>query len=497
MDKKSVLRATTFGERVAEEEGESLSSYFVETDLWHQLQAGDIDVIYGAKGSGKSALYALLYQNTDQLFDRGILLTAAENPRGATAFKDLENDPPVKEQEFIGLWKLYFACLLQGGLETYGINNESARQLRDLLSAEGLIPQKRTLKATLQGAWQYVKQLMRPKSLESALELDPITQTPRIVSRLVFLEPQPAQRQAGQHSVDDLLELANDSLVEANYRQWILLDRLDVAFADNSELEQNALRALFRVYLDLKPLESIKIKIFLRTDIWRRITSAGFRESSHITKARTIEWDRSSLLRLIIRRALANSAVQEYYGVVPTVVMASGEAQERFFYQVFPAQVESGSRKSTTLDWLLTRIRDGSGRSAPRELIHMLNELRNRQIAQMETVGDRTESRELFSRPDVFKLALQDVSRVRLQQTMYAEYPEWKDILEQLRGEKTQHSVQTLASVWAITEAEAIARANGLLELGLFELRSDGSSEVYWVPFLYRDALDLVQGAAD
>ena len=45
---------------------------------------------------------------------------------------------------------------------------------------------------------------------------------------------------------------------------WILLDRLDVAFADSADLEANALRALFRVYPDMAALSNFGVKIFLR-----------------------------------------------------------------------------------------------------------------------------------------------------------------------------------------------------------------------------------------
>jgi len=60
MDKKTTLQSSTFGSRVAEDEGEDLKSYFVETEQWRKVIAGDVDVIYGSKGAGKSALYSLL-----------------------------------------------------------------------------------------------------------------------------------------------------------------------------------------------------------------------------------------------------------------------------------------------------------------------------------------------------------------------------------------------------------------------------------------------------
>src|SRR5437879_6778613 len=107
MGKRAVLSSMTFGHRVAEEETDVLATYFVETDHWDRLYRGDIDVIYGPKGSGKSALYALLISKNSELFERNILLVAGENPRGAPAFRDLVTDPPASEREFVGLWKLY------------------------------------------------------------------------------------------------------------------------------------------------------------------------------------------------------------------------------------------------------------------------------------------------------------------------------------------------------------------------------------------------------
>jgi len=87
MDKHEILRIISFGQRVAEEETDVLATYFVETDQWQRLYQGDIDIVYGPKGSGKSALYSLLLAKSTEMFDRNILLVAGENPRGATAFR--------------------------------------------------------------------------------------------------------------------------------------------------------------------------------------------------------------------------------------------------------------------------------------------------------------------------------------------------------------------------------------------------------------------------
>jgi ATPase subunit of ABC transporter with duplicated ATPase domains len=99
-EKREVLQAITFGKPTAEEEGKDLSGYFVETDQWHKIFAGDIDVVYGPKGAGKSALYALLLSRTSELFDRGIIVVPAENPRGAVAFRDLVSNPRQTNRSF-------------------------------------------------------------------------------------------------------------------------------------------------------------------------------------------------------------------------------------------------------------------------------------------------------------------------------------------------------------------------------------------------------------
>ena len=101
----------------------------------------------------------------------------------------------------------------------------------------------------------------------------------------------------------------------------------------------------------------------------------------------------------------------------------------------------------------------------------------------------------LFDRP-VFKDALKGVSSERLNQTLYAEYDDVQAFVEKLRGEKTQQSVQTLASIWKLSPARTRAMADNLVEIGFFEQRDPRETPNYWVPFLYRDALEMIQGEA-
>jgi len=66
-----------------------------------------------------------------------------------------------------------------------------------------------------------------------------------------------------------------------------------------------------------------------------------------------------------------------------------------------------------------------------------------------------------------------------------------------LAGERTLHTLATLSAIWSVSIDEAARRASELAIIGFFEVRGTKQSPSFWVPFLYRDALDLVQGTAE
>ena len=139
MERRELLRDTTFGARIAEEETARLARYFVETDQWHRIYRGEIDVIKGDKGTGKSAIYSLLIAKSSEFFDRGVLLVAAEKPRGTPVFKELTTDPPTKKREFIHLWKLYIITIIIETAHGYGISNSYIDDVRTRLIDQGFI----------------------------------------------------------------------------------------------------------------------------------------------------------------------------------------------------------------------------------------------------------------------------------------------------------------------------------------------------------------------
>lgn len=483
----------SLGSRVAEDERNELASYFVETENWRKVYSGEVDLIFAPKGGGKSAIYSMMMSRESELFDARVLLVPAENPSGGTAFSEIERQPPTDEDEFVGLWKLYFLSLIARTFAEYELNSPEAKEVLAQVRAADLIALPDTPKRqVLRRAMDYVKTWFHRLQVEVPTTVDPSSGAWTVVPTISFKTPTAAEEKAGIQFIDDLLVKADRALVASDLAVWVLLDRLDVAFAAVPDLEVNALRALFRVYGDLRIADRIRLKIFLRSDIWSAISRSGFREASHLTRDLRITWSESALLQLVVQRLLKSEVLRSHYAIERDEVLADITKQRALFYRIYPPQIDQGSKKPATLDWCLSRTKDGTGVNAPRELIHLLSETRNAQLQRFERGQSSLEGESVTDR-QAFKDALPQVSEVRLQQTIYAEHPVDRPFIEALEGQKTRQSVESLARIWSISQDRALATVESLVEIGLFEKRGKD----YWMPFLYRPALKMVQGSAE
>ncbi|SDF00809.1 hypothetical protein SAMN05421720_12214 [Rhodospira trueperi] len=238
-EKTNILRNMRFGERIAEEELSELEKYFVATDQWNRVYAGEVDIVYGSKGSGKSAIYALIDKRHDELFDRGILVKSAENVRGNTAFTEIIADPPPSERNFVDLWKLYFLIITASTLREFGINNKRSTALVEALERAQLLPQQASLAQFFHRAkkliWSYI--LPARESVEWTLAIDSSSGLPIVTRKTNFLN-KAQETSSDALPLDDLLDAANSALDDSNYILWVLFDRLDVAFNDSPGLEK-------------------------------------------------------------------------------------------------------------------------------------------------------------------------------------------------------------------------------------------------------------------
>lgn len=484
------LENISFGERVAEQESDRLSNYFVKTQQWESLYNGDVDIIFGAKGSGKSALYTLLLKRVEDFESKNIILLSAEKPTGKTVFSDVSDEPPTAEKEFVTLWKVYFLQITCDWLIKNDYYKGDAKLVIDKLIAAGLIEQKNSLKAFVNSAKNFAKKLISIESVEAGATLDG-----GVSGKISFRTPSETQRRDGYSSVDELFEILNIYLGAINVDFWVLCDRLDVAFEQSLELEKNALRALFKVYLDLEEFEHIALKIFLRNDIWNRITKEGFREASHITRTTNIEWSTNNLLNLIVVRSLENQEIINELGINPDDIRADFEKQKDYYYTLFPSQVDVGEKQSDTFDWIISRVRDGLGYVAPRELIHYYNQAVLEERREQDISSDKAEPPNIVSRQAIKKSTF-EISKVKLEQTIFAEYPMLREHIMSFENQKAEHTLETAANVWGVDMAKAKSLAVQLSEIGFIDQKIFKNDSQLKIPFLYRPYLNIVQGKA-
>lgn len=497
MNIKEFLQSISFGESIAEHEADKLRNYFLHTEFWRNIRNGTNDIVYGAKGSGKSAIYTSITNDIDSLFDEGILLAIAENPSGNTAFSNLKLDPPTSMTEFVRLWKLYFLVITMSVLDEFSIKDDYADKVRKILSDCNLVPAQNKLSSFLKACIDFVKSFTTgAREVSTTAEFDPVT---GVYSgqkfSLVFNDPSKSDFDNGLLPIEYVYDLLVSSLQLNNVRLWIIIDRLDVAFAENEELETNALKALFKAYLDLGQLNDIKIKIFLRDDIWKKVTSEGFREASHITKFQNITWNKETLLNIIINRILDNENLVNHFKVDKNAILSNISEQENLFYRLFPKQVDIGSKKPVTLDWIISRTRDGKYINTPREIIQLLNQAKTIQINKLEKGINELVDEQIISR-QALKESLDYVSKQRVEQTLYAEYPKLKPYIESLRNDKAEQNIETLSNKWSkdIKDSQSIAKR--LCDIGFFEEKGSAPDYKYKIPFLYRPYLEIIQGQA-
>ncbi len=284
------------------------------------------------------------------------------------------------------------------------------------------------------------------------------------------------------------LSVLNTALEEVDLTTWIVLDRLDEAFQGFPSVEIPALRALLRTYLDLLAYPRIRLKLFVRNDVFRKVTQGGFVNLTHIN-ARKIEivWEEEDLLNLFSRRVRESEAFVKDVGL-------AGRTDKGIFDQIFPKQVDQGPRKPTTWNWMMSRIRDGNGIKPPRNLIDLAMKAKEAQV-RSEDRSPWDYSPELaIIEADSVRKAHRALSEQRVQDTLLAENEELAPTVERFRSGKAEHNEYSLAGLLAVPEANVRALIKPLLEMGFLE--EIGGSRSFKIPRLYREGLEVTQGKA-
>jgi len=369
IDQKELLSQLSFG-KVDSESEDALDKIFIQTNDFNTFLDPQTSVILGAKGAGKSALFRLFttFESSARAIARHQLNNVILIP--ATGFKDIPNMDyaevytGMKEAnfDFQSAWQIYFAYKLVYGLydKEYII---SGRNSNSLLKWSDKLADKRFLGII--------------KKIYSRI----IGDVPKI-EQLSFKDVSIKLSQNHKISALDTLKEINEKLVEENKTVWILIDKIDELFSDRNQVRKKCIEGLFLTLIDfLSRFSNIKLKIFLRTDIWENI---NFVNQSHLAdKKITLNWDIDSLSRLLVKRACIKPLIRNFVSEHSKVTDIEQD-YERSFYTLFEKQAYSGTREASTLKYMMDRATDGQGGIYPRELITFCNYAKNIEFENTE-----------------------------------------------------------------------------------------------------------------
>ena len=485
IDVLSSLNAMQIGKSVAEQDDE-LAQYFIETEAFKALVAGTVDVIAGDKGTGKSAIYRMLQQNYRRYPElEKIEVVSAFNPTGNPIFQRLTTGMVHSEGAYRTVWKAYFLSLVGNWLvDIFGEHyNAELNQLNNVLIALDLKSKSLDPRGIFGKIANFFSNLGNVK--KATVEFS-VTEAgmPIVIPGIEFYG---IDTDGGSIYCDDFLRVLENALGSCDVVVWLALDRLDEAFVGFPDVETPALRALLRTYLDLTGFKNLRLKLFLRRDLFRRVTSGGFVNLSHINAMRIdIEWQDEDLIAMLEKRL---SYSQNFLRSIGVENAESGY----LFSRMFPSQIDLGSRKPSAQNWIMSRIKDGKGIKPPRNLLDLAIKSRENQLRreQRDSRGQIDENYPIIEAESV-KLALKQLSQIRVDDTLLAEAGPLALEIEKFKDSKSEHNNNTLADVLGMQLKDSKSVVKLLVEMGFLEELSG----TYKIPMLFRDGLNITQGKA-
>lgn len=488
MKVKEVLQLLDLGNSVAEHDA-ALEKYFIETETMRLFVNDKVDIVAGDKGTGKTALYKIVigrYTTIPEL--KSVEVVSGFNPAGNPVFQQLAQGELLEEGQYITVWKAYVLALVGNWILTLneGVFTDSMFDLDKMLRQIGLRSADDSPNTIFPLLMNLFRRLVNPRSAELTMSVSP-QGLPIVAPKVEFGEAAELAERLIPH--DEALGLLNKVLDDVDLSIWVVLDRLDEAFIGFPKAEIPALRALFRTYLDLLAFPRIRLKLFVRKDLFRRIVDSRFVNLTHVNARKVeIQWDEDDLRHLLGRRIASN---EEFVSAVRVKELPVDE----LFDVLFPPKVDAAEKKPTTWNWIMARIRDGNGVRPPRNLIDIANRAREIQLRKEQRSDRDYVPGQPLIEPESIKRGLAALSDERVNDTLLAEAgDEYAALIERFRGGKAEQNEATIAAVLGLANGPLRDAIKGLMELGFLEHIVTSSS--YKVPMLYRAGLGITQGRA-
>ncbi len=221
----------------------------IETQEFYDLYWKDrIDIIKGIKGSGKTALYRLLFFIKDYSIEKKNLfcifgIEASGDPVFRLFYQEFEN---YTEIEFENFWNIYFILLINNLIEEDSSLKDKLKLDKDIIkkiiNSMGIKITKNqySLKDSISGI-----QILFNSKLKFGVKTD-IDENllPKSVTPLIEIEPHILETiKIKPIYITEFKEKITKILSKHDIKIWIMLDRLDEVFPHRSHIEKSGLKS--------------------------------------------------------------------------------------------------------------------------------------------------------------------------------------------------------------------------------------------------------------
>ena len=385
-------------------------------------------------------------------------------------------------------WTAYIVGLIGNHILSNYEDSIDCTPIREFLTTTGFL----FLENRPRSIWTHIVKLLRkarPSRVEGALIVDP-SGLPRIEASAEFGNEVPAAEPlAAAVDWEILLEAELRTLQLLGRRCWLLFDRLDEAFPYDRDLERIALRALLRAHLDICSYgESIRTKLFLRTDLLDRITAKeGFVNATHLRSHR-ITWDNKTIIDMVARRIVESESIRQTFDVDRSQ-LSSESGRLAIYRTIIPALIES----QDVFGWIIQRTTDATGEANPRNVLTLLTQARSRQLQICDRDDPDIKDGEPLIRSRAMRQALRDLSTIRLEDTLYAEFNHMRPWIEKLRGRFIDYAPSELANALGLNVSSATF-ANVVADFKYSGFMRESPNKRLSIPILYRASLGIQEG---
>lgn len=450
----NIIESLQFPEVNAADQRQDLSLLFQRTTDFERFLDDTTCLIRGRKGTGKTALYWLFLKHKSVAqklahgrLDNTVFLSAHGRFQESRPSRDEFQIIHQSLQQDGGSWEAFWRAYLllrchQENLFKFP-KGKKGEKFSDLKKIINNLPGKK---------WQ-------SEFTQGLLELSTNSHLRLIIKDVIDV-------------------LLNEEAKNCSQKLWFLYDDLDEDFPEAGEIRQQALTGLFQLVqsCDANRLTEIRFKIFLREDIWNRLS---FDNKSHFTGRDIIlQWTKIDFLRLALRQAIQSEDFKNLVDRVSPVAVesidqASEDAIDKALEILWGSRRRGGNRAKNGSRWVYERLTDSSGTTFPRSLSILLKGAKEQELTYKGKSSSKLRTDRLLQ-GNSLEFGLKKASEKRCEE-IKEEYPDLIKFFDSLKNVSAFLSREQLQTIWQDSAQNLIANfeefVSFLSEIGIIEWR--------------------------